>query len=489
MAGKYERRHGDSASSAKSLATSQNAEDKPGQSIAQSAGSVISYSSPALAAPSDLTTQFLSPSLPPQSPSSHFPSQIPSSSLPSAPLVQMQAAEPPSFLSTLPSASLGTAQTKNSLRVVSGHPKRTVRLSKRYRDEFPQPPAPVADSAESRLPVVQRVALHAHDTICMATNAFGILQKYPHRPSYDPDAFVVPDDLSYKRRQPPEPMTHPNEEPAPELPPPWPFPNMTTYQLMQWRYSGSIVKSQQEVNRLVKNILLANDFKAGDLQNFSVAMQNLTLDTHCSNSTQSSDSWQEVNMNIEVSTGIPSTSGSYHQSFTISSLLYRPLVDVIKSAFSSPYTQYFHIFPFKHLWKHPVDGTEQRVFDKLYTSDAWLKAHDNLQKQPNKPNCKLDKVITAIMFLSDTTTLATFGTAKAWPLYLFFGNLSKYIRARPSAGETTLERSSLRLPKDSRRLGADSKEACQANKSPSCSALGENTKRTRLEFSGGSIEP
>lgn len=149
MAGKYERHHSDSASSAKSLATSQNAEDKvhtqfhdlvsltvcfylnqPGQSIAQSAGSVISYLSPALAASSDLTTQFLSPSLPFQSPSSHLLSQIPSCSFSSAPPVQVQAAEPPPFLSTLPSVSLGTAQTEDSLCVISGRPKRTVQLSK-----------------------------------------------------------------------------------------------------------------------------------------------------------------------------------------------------------------------------------------------------------------------------------------------------------------------------------------------------------------------
>ena len=38
------------------------------------------------------------------------------------------------------------------------------------------------------------------------------------------------------------------------------------------------------------------------------------------------------------------------------------------------------------------------------------------------------------MFWSDATHLANFGTAKLWPIYLFFGNLSKYIRLRPSSG-------------------------------------------------------
>jgi hypothetical protein len=38
------------------------------------------------------------------------------------------------------------------------------------------------------------------------------------------------------------------------------------------------------------------------------------------------------------------------------------------------------------------------------------------------------------MFWSDSTHLANFGTASLWPLYLFFGNLSKWVRSKPRAG-------------------------------------------------------
>jgi hypothetical protein len=38
------------------------------------------------------------------------------------------------------------------------------------------------------------------------------------------------------------------------------------------------------------------------------------------------------------------------------------------------------------------------------------------------------------MFFSDATHLAAFGTAKAWPLYLFFRNLKKYARSAPKSG-------------------------------------------------------
>ena len=38
------------------------------------------------------------------------------------------------------------------------------------------------------------------------------------------------------------------------------------------------------------------------------------------------------------------------------------------------------------------------------------------------------------MFWSDATHLAQFGNASAWPVYLFFGNQFKYLRASPTSG-------------------------------------------------------
>ena len=35
------------------------------------------------------------------------------------------------------------------------------------------------------------------------------------------------------------------------------------------------------------------------------------------------------------------------------------------------------------------------------------------------------------MYWSDSTHLANFGTAALWPLYIFFGNQSKWLRGKP----------------------------------------------------------
>ena len=49
------------------------------------------------------------------------------------------------------------------------------------------------------------------------------------------------------------------------------------------------------------------------------------------------------------------------------------------------------------------------------------------------PGCNLETVIAALMLWSDSTHLANFGNAALWPVYMFIGNLSKYIRAKPTS--------------------------------------------------------
>jgi hypothetical protein len=53
------------------------------------------------------------------------------------------------------------------------------------------------------------------------------------------------------------------------LPPPYSFPNITIYQLMSWMNSGSSQKSEVEVTRLIKDVMLAEDFDAKHLKDFS----------------------------------------------------------------------------------------------------------------------------------------------------------------------------------------------------------------------------
>lgn len=86
------------------------------------------------------------------------------------------------------------------------------------------------------------------------------------------------------------------------------------------------------------------------------------------------------------------------------------------------------VLTFPKVWQSPMTGEEQPVYDELYTSDAWNEAQEEVLKQRRTDGCKLERVIAGLMLWSDLTHLAQFGRASAWPIYLFFGNLSKYAR-------------------------------------------------------------
>jgi hypothetical protein len=275
---------------------------------------------------------------------------------------------------------------------------------------------------------IQRVLLTLRDTLQTAFNSFGICRLYPRRPSFEPNKFI-PSSLLAKSCpiivQGTDFETH-------ILPPPYPFLNMTVYRLMSWMNSGSHQKSETEVQRLVKHVIQADDFDIKHLEGFSVRSSLRDLDRDDGEEKITfPDDWIETDVSIDIPTKLREEGP---QKYTIPGFHYRPLVEVIRAAFADVQASAFHLFPFKRLWKDPLDDHQERIFDELYCSDAWLEAQDDIQKLPKEPNCSLERVIAGLMFFSDATHLASFGTAKAWPLYLYFGNLTKYVRSSPRSG-------------------------------------------------------
>ena len=312
-------------------------------------------------------------------------------------------------------------------------PTRSHRLPMRFRDELPVPPHNVPQPPPSTLP---RVILHVFDSFQTSLNRFGISREYRHRPTYDPDAFVSVDQLSNVRPDKDLESSSSFEVASSPKPPPWPWQNMSIWRLMSWKLTGSRHKSEAEVTRLVKEVLMAEDFSVEDLQGFHAHTEIKRFDTSEAaldpNDVFQRDGWKESAVDISVPMREPNPKGN-GQSFTIPGFQYRPLTAIIRSVFSEPASKWFHLTPFKRFWKSFITGREQRLYDELYTSDAWIKAHDDLQKQGRNDSCDLEKVIAGLMFWSDSTHLAQFGNASAWPVYLYFGNQSKYVRACPTS--------------------------------------------------------
>ena len=91
-----------------------------------------------------------------------------------------------------------------------------------------------------------------------------------------------------------------------------------------------------------------------------------------------------------------------------------------------------HWHGYKETWQPPYLGSPpERVWGELYSSDAFLEAEQDLIN--SQTDASHPSVIAGYMIWSDSTHLAQFGQAKAWPIYAYIGNLSKYVRCQPTA--------------------------------------------------------
>ena len=112
---------------------------------------------------------------------------------------------------------------------------------------------------------------------------------------------------------------------------------------------------------------------------------------------------------------------------------HRSLISVIREKVEDP-DQFddFHTTPYQLFFQPNGTVDPIRVHGELYTSDEFLAEHQKLNSTPSESGCELEKVVVGLMFASDVTHLTQFGDNKLWPVYLAFGNDSKYMRAKPS---------------------------------------------------------
>ena len=152
------------------------------------------------------------------------------------------------------------------------------------------------------------------------------------------------------------------------------------------------------------------------------------------NAMPSSRGWKESVVKIRLP---PERATSMDESkapeFEVPGVFHRSLVDIIKDAFQETAALEYHYTPFKYFWKPSNDEPAQRLYSELYSSDAMIDEYERLQSSPCEPGCGLERVLASIMFWSDSTHLTSFGSASLWPIYLFFGNQSKYVRAKPTS--------------------------------------------------------
>jgi hypothetical protein len=108
--------------------------------------------------------------------------------------------------------------------------------------------------------------------------------------------------------------------------------------------------------------------------------------------------------------------------------------EVIQSALAEPRAEGFHTFPFKTYWQPSPNNPEERVYSEIYTGDFWNAEYEKLNGIPRTEHrSDLERFIVGLLIWSDSTSLAQFGNATLWPIYLYIGNQSKYQRAKPNS--------------------------------------------------------
>ncbi|RDB18151.1 hypothetical protein Hypma_000655 [Hypsizygus marmoreus] len=256
-------------------------------------------------------------------------------------------------------------------------------------------------------------------------NAFGIFQRYHSLPS-SPDT-PAHSTTSHTFSDLPEPSTSRmlNFDP---------YPNETSFLLGEWYWNGGVQKSQKEFMKLIA-IISSDSFSPSDIcqTNWKLINKKLAINDWDNGEWVDEDAgWHRESVSIQVPFNCRmKTPGP--QTYTFGKFYHRSLKAVIVEKLeSASSTRYFQNEPYELLWKKEKDGEPLRLYGEMYNSPAFIDSHRELQNMPREPGCDLPRCVVALMFWSDATHLTASGHTKLWPLYLGFGNDSKYERCKPT---------------------------------------------------------
>ena len=248
---------------------------------------------------------------------------------------------------------------------------------------------------------------------------------------------------------------------------PWyhPFPNPTVLRILYWKYHGSNLKSDAEIDKFIQDILRHPDFRQEHLQDFTtIAGAEARFDEYCKTEDNfaSRDGWHEGSVKVKLpKEGVKYRSEDAVPDFEVKGLHYRRLIDVIHTAYEDPSQKTFHVIPHRlyHLaslatdystspdevespndpeanpFSNGIPPEAERLYSETYNSNAMLEEDAKIRAMLRNPDDSPDVeyALAPLLLWSDSTHLASFGTASLWPIYVFFGGVSKYERCKPTS--------------------------------------------------------
>jgi hypothetical protein len=320
-------------------------------------------------------------------------------------------------------------------------------LPKRFRDVLPQPPPTVPeeirdlppDSAGRVVTSDERSALPVRTVFRTLPNIFGLVRQYfsSELPSHDPEEYVTLADLSFipgshqSNEEPHAPVASSSDSQY------HPYPNRSSFELGDWYWNQGVQKSQGDYMKLM-DILGGSTFNAAEVSSAHWKKINSQLgvneyDEGDGQEWEDEDAgWKRTPVSIEVPFS-RSTESPGPRLYEGADLYHRSIVAVLREKLANVRDdKLFHYEPYELHWTPPHLDAQVTIYGDMYTSPAFHELHRELQESPGEPGCDLPRVVAGLMFWSDATQLTSFGTAKLWPTYMYFGNESKYRRCKPS---------------------------------------------------------
>lgn len=345
----------------------------------------------------------------------------------------------------------------DSLPLAQRRPRRPRRLPARYRDLVPEPPRPLPPAeaqgnlgevgpSNSCLPNASlpspATSVSSRPKIKTQLNNFGLFRLYDtdSLPINDPDTDHLSGTtgLSSLRQ---ENFTDGSKGIARPSNPFYPYPNETSLLLGDWYWNHGHQKSQTSFKKLL-DIIGHPGYHPSDVRstNWTAINQILGSSDIPDDKTKETFEWLDSGVGWKktaVRICVPfhhRTQNPGPKEYIVEDFYHRSLVGIIRENVTDPtHHRLLHYEPYELRWQPPHKANDVRVYGELYTSENFLAAHRQLQNSPPELGCSLPRRIIGLMLWSDATHLTAFGTAKLWPLYVYMGNESKYVRCQPTS--------------------------------------------------------
>ena len=273
-------------------------------------------------------------------------------------------------------------------------------------------------------------------------DTFGVFRKYSSVPSHNPDDLDPFEDAVPHETSPTERIgsnlhvssTEHESNPLADSE------NPTQDLLLGWWFGG-FGDGLESLNRLVE-CLKSPYFDLSQLKDFNAvtAVRRFEKRQGLSKSKPTlvpGDGWKTGSVKIRVPCAKVKQREEEAPEFIVDGVLYRDAVEVITKELQDPDSfERIHLKPFEEWWKPSESDDPIRVYSDVYTSDAMLEADQQLQgSQESAPSFgpQLETFAVSVGLYTDSTNLTAFSNASMWPMYMFIGNESKYLRSKPSS--------------------------------------------------------